>query len=63
MKIGNPLPGYGGTNRRIFADNVFAVTYGDAKVRAKQSQEKVEDYQSELLKMTSSAKPGYKWNH
>lgn len=61
MKIGDPLPGYGGTNRRICADNIFALTYGDAKQRSRLSQNKVEEYQGELLRLTSSPKPGHKW--
>lgn len=61
VKIGDPLPGYGGTNRRVFADNIFALTYGDAKQRSKLSQHKVEVYQGELLRQTASPKPGQKW--
>ncbi len=61
MKLGNPLPGYGGTNRRVQADNVFGLTYGDSQKKASESQHKVEEFQSELLKKTSAYKPGYKW--
>lgn len=61
MKIGDPLPGYGGTNRRVCADNIFAVTYGDAKLRSRLSQQQVEVNQGELLRLTSSPKPGQKW--
>lgn len=61
VKLGDPLPGYSGTNRRVVADNLFGLTYGDAKRKAQESQKKVEGYQSELLKKTSAMKPGYKW--
>ena len=62
MQLGNPLPGYGGTNRRVQADNLFAMTYGDSKKKAGESQKKIEDYQSDLLKKTSTYKPAYKWS-
>jgi hypothetical protein len=60
VKLGDPLPGYGGTNRRIHADNLFAMTYGDSKRKANDSQKKVEGYQSELLKKTAVFKTGSK---
>ena len=61
VKLGNPLPGYGGTNRRIQADNLFGLTYGEGQRRANESQKKVENYQSELLQKTATYKPTYKW--
>ena len=45
----------------MFADNLFGMTYGDAKKKAQGSQKKVEDYQSELLKKTASVVPNAKW--
>ena len=61
VKLGTPLPGYGGTNRRVQADNVFGMTYGESQRKAAESQHKVEEFQSELLKKTATFKPGYKW--
>jgi len=29
--IGAPIPGYSGTNRRINADNLFGMTYAEAR--------------------------------
>ena len=31
MKIGEPIPGYTGMNRRMVADNVFGLTYANAR--------------------------------
>ena len=31
MKIGEPIPGYTGMNRRLVADNVFGLTYANAR--------------------------------
>lgn len=33
-KIGDPIPGYSGVNRRVQADNVFGMTYAEARRRA-----------------------------
>lgn len=30
VKLGNPIPGYSGTNRRVQADNIFGMTYAEA---------------------------------
>ena len=42
MKIGEPIPGYTGMNRRLIADNVFGLTYANARRKSKKSQETVE---------------------
>ncbi len=62
MRLGNPPPGYCGTNRRVGADNLFGMTYGESKRRANESQRKIEEYQEDLLKKTSHYKPAYKWS-
>eukprot|EP00831_Metopus_contortus_P048424 TRINITY_DN394_c0_g1_i16.p1 TRINITY_DN394_c0_g1~~TRINITY_DN394_c0_g1_i16.p1 ORF type:complete len:200 (+),score=29.66 TRINITY_DN394_c0_g1_i16:299-898(+) len=49
IALGEPIPGYGGFNRRVQADNLFGQTYGDSKKTAVDSMQKVEGYQSELL--------------
>lgn len=33
-KLGDPIPGYCGFNRRVQADNVFGMTYAEARRRA-----------------------------
>lgn len=38
QQIGAPIPGYSGTNRRINADNLFGMTYAEARNAADQSQ-------------------------
>jgi hypothetical protein len=35
--LGNPIPGYSGVNRRVQADNVFGMTYAEARRRAQDS--------------------------
>jgi len=37
LKLGQPIPGYSGVNRRVEADNVFGMTYAEACRRAKES--------------------------
>jgi hypothetical protein len=36
-KHGDPIPGYSGVNRRVVADNVFGMTYAEARRRAQES--------------------------
>jgi hypothetical protein len=36
-KLGEPIPGYSGVNRRVQADNVFGMTYAEARRRAMES--------------------------
>ena len=36
LKLGDPIPGYSGVNRRVEADNVFGMTYAEACKRAKE---------------------------
>eukprot|EP00831_Metopus_contortus_P048425 TRINITY_DN394_c0_g1_i3.p3 TRINITY_DN394_c0_g1~~TRINITY_DN394_c0_g1_i3.p3 ORF type:complete len:157 (+),score=29.34 TRINITY_DN394_c0_g1_i3:95-565(+) len=62
VALGEPIPGYGGFNRRVQADNLFGQTYGDSKKTAVDSMQKVEGYQSELLMKTATYAPGYKWS-
>ena len=35
MRIGEPIPGYTGMNRRLVADNVFGLTYANARKASK----------------------------
>lgn len=41
MQLGEPIPGYSGINRRIQADNVFGMTYAEARKMAVESLNKV----------------------
>ena len=57
--LGEPIPGYSGVNRRIQADNVFGMTYAEARRMAGESLNKIQQEKSETLKETSKWK---KWN-
>jgi hypothetical protein len=37
QSLGNPIPGYSGFNQRVEADNVFGMTYAEARRRAQES--------------------------
>lgn len=51
--LGEPIPGYSGVNRRIQADNVFGMTYAEARKMAGESLSKVNQEKSETLRETS----------
>jgi len=57
--IGAPIPGYSGTNRRINADNLFGMTYAEAKNAADQSQANIDQEKGNTNKVTSTFVPGY----
>lgn len=57
--MGDPIPGYSGVNRRVQADNVFGMTYAEARRRAADSQNKIVQEKGETLKMTSTFVPEY----
>ena len=52
-QLGEPIPGYSGCNRRIQADNVFGMTYAEARKMAGESMSKINQEKSETLKETS----------
>lgn len=58
-KVGEPIPGYSGVNRRVQADNVFGMTYAEARRRAMESQNRIDEEKGETLKMTSTFVPEY----
>lgn len=60
LKLGAPIPGYSGVSRRVTADNVFGMTYAEARRRAEDSQAKIDAEKRETLKMNSSFVPAYK---
>lgn len=57
LKLGDPIPGYSGFNRRVEADNVFGMTYAEACKRAKDSLNRIQQEKGETLKMTSTFVP------
>jgi len=58
-KLEEPIPGYCGFNRRIQADNIFGMTYAEARRRAQDSQNRIEVEKAETLKTTSKFFPEY----
>lgn len=59
LKLGAPIPGYGGCNRRVGADNVFGLTYAEARRRADESLHKINNEKGETLKMNSTFVPAH----
>ena len=57
--LGQPIPGYSGTNRRIDADNLFGMTYAEARNAADQSQSNIDNEKGNTNKVTSTFVPGY----
>jgi hypothetical protein len=46
-------------NRRVQADNVFGMTYAEARRRAQESQNRILQDKGDTLKMTSTFVPEY----
>lgn len=63
QQIGAPIPGYSGTNRRINADNLFGMTYAEARNAADQSQSNIDQEKGNTNKVTSQFVPGYTGMH
>jgi len=59
LDLGDPIPGYSGHNQRVEADNVFGMTYAEAKRRAKDSLQRIQVEKGETLKQTSTFLPSY----
>lgn len=59
QQLGQPIPGYSGTNRRIDADNLFGMTYAEARNAADQSQSNIDNEKGNTNKVTSTFVPGY----
>jgi hypothetical protein len=55
-QLGEPIPGYSGINRRVQADNVFGMTYAEARRMAGESLNKINQEKSETLRETSQWK-------
>jgi hypothetical protein len=58
-RLGEPIPGYSGVNRRVQADNVFGMTYAEARRRAMESQGRIDQDKGESLKMNATFTPEY----
>jgi hypothetical protein len=58
-RLGEPIPGYSGVNRRVQADNVFGMTYAEARRRAMESQNRIDQDKGESLQMNSTFTPEY----
>jgi len=52
VKLGEPLPGYQGYNKRIVADNIYGATYQVAKANAKVSHQKIREVEASELRKT-----------
>ena len=57
--LGDPIPGYSGVNRRVQADNVFGMTYAEARRRAQESQSRIDQEKGETLRTTGGFVPEY----
>lgn len=57
--VGAPIPGYSGSNRRIGADNLFGMTYAEARNAAGQSQSNIDNEKGNTLIQTSKFVPAY----
>jgi hypothetical protein len=59
-QLGNPIPGYSGVNQRVEADNVFGMTYAEARRKAQESLNRINVEKGDTLKQTSTFIPDYK---
>ena len=57
QQFGEPIPGYSGVNRRVTADNVFGMTYAEARRMAMESQNRIVVEKKETLRETSKWVP------
>ena len=55
-----PIPGYSGVSWRVVADNIFGMTYAEARKCAEESLKKINDEKGETLKANSVFVPEYK---
>ena len=59
LALGKPIPGYSGTNQRVEADNIFGMTYANAKQFAEGSNSRIAAEKGETLKHTAKFMPSY----
>jgi hypothetical protein len=44
-----PIPGYQGSNRSIYSENIFGLTYNESRKRADELQKKINQEKAEQL--------------
>ena len=54
-----PIPGYSGVSRRVAADNIFGMTYAEARRCADDSQKKISEEKGDTLKTNQVFVPEY----
>lgn len=59
LKLGAPIPGYSGHNRRFEADNIFGSTFQASRVNAAESNQRIDFEKGETLKTTCKFMPSY----
>ena len=62
LPLGEPIPGYSGVNRRVQADNIFGMTYAEARKKAQESQARIDQDKGETIRMNSTFVPDYMRN-
>lgn len=55
--LGDPIPGYSGISRRVQADNIFGMTFSEARRMAVESQNRILSEKEETLAQTSQYIP------
>ena len=55
--LGDPIPGYSGISRRVQADNIFGMTFNEARRMAIESQRRINEEKDETLAETSKWVP------
>ena len=55
--LGEPIPGYSGVSRRVQADNIFGMTFSEARRMAVESQKRINDEKTDTLAETSKWVP------
>ena len=50
--LGGPIPGYSGISRRVQADNIFGMTFNEARKMAVESQKRINEEKDETLNET-----------
>ena len=60
MRLGEPVPGYTGVNRRIQADNIFGATYADSRKKGEQSLKDITSEKTTNFKIQSQRAPPLK---
>lgn len=59
LQHGKPIPGYSGTNQRVEADNIFGMTYANARQFAEGSNSRIAAEKGDTLKQTATYMPSY----